>query len=606
MPRRRSFRFAAVAMVAVIALSGCVPSAPPASSTIDTAAQKKVDQLRSGSFDEASVKIVGDELVAAGVAVEDAWDDTAHELVRITPWQLQNMAIEAANGGGASGAELDAASPAPPGVPPIGYLISAWALSYDSDSARFAHALLGDQDFHHPESILFPSAVTTLFLADATADYDAADVPIDGAIGPAVGTMSLAGYLQPQAAGPCSAVANFIQRAIATVVNALKVDTSKGGVVGFLGHIWNAAVDLAAGLVKGLIEVVTRPVVQLLVNIFGAIETIRQLSSYLAPWRATVTPKPETNLFGIGDEKVHGRMTVTVLDNRLPIPGPVLDCAEVFGVNLRDAGSAAGSKVTWTPTNMARPDLSRRDTAEDVLDRNQLANYDYLTGQESAKDAKGEEHAGLLKLVASVQRNDIEKIRKLFTALVFDQVPSSIRGIVTTIAGPILDAATTHLTALTDVRSTGYVAITFHGKPPAEPTAEATAAVTCLASGVMPGHYVGSDTLHYESAFWGFVVDWLYTLDVTVGTGGELEGTMVADSQTSGSSTDSKHYVYVVGGTVDAPLLDGQPASQLPGFLSAITGDCKHLDWTWDWRGVLDGDPGGDWVVAIHAPLVVP
>jgi hypothetical protein len=73
--------------------------------------------------------------------------------------------------------------------------------------------------------------------------------------------------------------------------------------------------------------------------------------------------------------------------------------------------------------------------------------------------------------VSSVHRNDIEKVRTLFKELVFDQLPSSIRGIVESIAGPILDAATNHLTSITDVRATGYVAITFHGeKPPPQPT----------------------------------------------------------------------------------------------------------------------------------------
>ncbi len=599
MTRLMGVRCVALALVVALGLSACVPS-DPAPSTIDPGAQQKVDQLRGEPFDESSVAIVHDELAGAGVAIDGAWDAAAHEIIRITPWQLQNMATEAANGGGVSGAELDAASPPPDGVPPIGYLISAWALTFDSDGARFAHALLGDQDFHHPETILFPGVVTTLFLADATADYDATQVPIDGALGPAIST---AAYRQPLAAGPCSTVANFIQRAIATVANALKVNTSKGGVLGFLGRIWNAAVDLAAGLLKGLIEVVTRPVVQVLVNIFGAVETIRQLSSYLAPWRATVTPKPETNVFGIDDEKVHGRMTVSVLDNRLPIPEPVLDCAGVFGVNLRDAGSAVGSKVAWTPTNMARADLSRLDAAEDVLDRNQLANYDYFTGQESAKVAKGEKHAGLLKVVASVKRNDIEKVNQLFKALVFDQIPASIRGIVTSIAGPILDAATSSLTALTDVRATGYVAITFHGKP-VDPTAQPTAAATCPPSGVFPGHYAGTDTMHYVSSFWGFTVDWVYALDVKVADSGQLAGTMITDSQTSGSSTYATHHEYVVGGTVGAPMLDGSPVSSVPGYFSGITGDCTHLDWTWDFTSVLAPDSGGDAIVAIHAPLV--
>jgi hypothetical protein len=472
--RSRIVRPLALALGAILALSGCVPSESDDAEfpAIDPAALKLVEQLRSLPFDAASVGIATDTLESAGVAIDDVWDPAAKEVVRITPWQTQNMAVEAANGGGVSGAELEAISPAPEGAAPIGYIISAWAIDYDSDAARFAHALLGEQDFHHPETILFPSLVTSLFLADATAGMDATDHPIEQSLGGADFTISPVAFRA--AAGPCSAVANFIQNAIATVFNALTVDTSGGGLLGFLGKIWNTVVNLAFNFVLGLVKIVTQPIVNLIVTVLSAVETIRQVSTFLMAWRSTLVPKPETNRFGIDDERVTGVVSLTVLDNRLPIPDAVIDCADQFKVDLRNAGSAAGSAVAWTATNMARADLSVVDTASAVLDKDQKAEYHYFTGQESAKTAKGDEHAGLLKLVSSVHRNDIELVRKLFTNLVFDQLPPSIKGIVESIAGPILTAATNHLTSITDVRATGYVAITFHGeKPPEEPTAPA-------------------------------------------------------------------------------------------------------------------------------------
>ena len=472
MRRSRFFGLLAFITGAVLALSGCVPTAQdPEKPAIDADALARVEQLRSLPFDESKVAIVTDALRAAGVAVADTWDPDAPEVVRITSWQAQNMAAEAANDGGMTGAELEAASPTPEGAAPIGYLISAWAIDYDSDAARFAHALLGEQDFHHPESILFPSLVTSLFLADATAGIDAADHPVEQAADGSGSITMAAVWLDSSsvaAAGPCSAVSNFIQSAIATVFNALTVDRSGGGLFGFLGKIWNTVVNLAFDFVLGLVKVVTQPIVSLIVTVLGAVETIRQVSTYLVAWRSTLEPDPETNRFGVDTERVQGALTLTVLDNRLPIPAVVLDCADQFGVDVRGAGSSAGSTIAWTPTNMARADLSVLDTASAVIDDDQKAEYHYITGQESKKEADGDEHAGLLKLVSSVHRNDIERVRKLFTALVFDQLPSSIRGIVERIAGPLLDAATNHLTSITDVRATGYVAITFHGEKPPE------------------------------------------------------------------------------------------------------------------------------------------
>ncbi len=574
MRRLSILRLLAFALGPLLLITGCVPtdSAESEFPAIDADARTLVEQLRSLPFDEKNVAIVTDELESAGIAIAEEWDESAHEVVRVTPWQAQNMAAEAANEGGVSGAELAAISPAPEGAPPIGYLISAWALDYDSDGARFAHALLGEQDFHHPEAILFPSLVMTLFLADATADYDAAEYQASAALG-VVTVMSLA-VPEARAAGVCSAVGTFIQRAIATVVNALKVDTSGGGFFGFLGRIWNKAVDLATGFVIGLIQAVTRPIVQIMVTIFGAIETIRQLSTFLVAWRSTLEPKPETNKFGIDDAKVHGRVTLTVLDNRIPIPEPILECAELFDVNLRDAGSAAGSKVSWTATNMGRPDLSRIDSAEEVLDRNQIAQYDYLTGQESAKTAKGEEHAGLLKLVSSVHRNDIEKVRKLFTALVFDQIPSSIRGVVRSIVGPILDAATNHLTSITDVRSTGYVAITFHGEKPTEPTpVESTSAAQSWQGQWQSTKYPESGT---------------FTMLIVIADG-KLNGTIdIANSPCVSSGG--------VAGVVDASLVSfgSVEAGNEVQYQGTISADATSMQGTYT-DGDVCGNDVGSW-----------
>ena len=563
---------------AVLVLSGCVPPAPaPESesefSAIDSDALALVEELRSRPFDESKIELVTTALDAAGVAIADTWDPAAPEVVRITPWQVQNMAIEAANDGGVSGAELEAISPAPEGSAPIGYLISAWAIDYDSDAARLAHALLGDQDFHHPESILFPSLVTSLFLADATAGMDAAEYQVvaAGETGPAIATAAFA------AVSPCAAVSNFIQRAIATVYNALTVDTSRGGLFGFLGKIWNTVVDLAIKFVVNLVKLVTQPIVDAIVLGFTALETIRMLSTYLKPWDSTLKLEPETNKFGIDDEKVRGAVTLTVVDNRIPIPDTVLDCADLFKVNLRDAGSAAGSKVTWTPLNMGRPDLSRLDTASAELDKDQKAQYHYITGQESKKTAQGDEHAGLLKLVSSVQRNDIEKVRLLFEELLFEAVPDSIRGIVQAVAGPIVDKATTYLTSITDVKATEYVAIIYHGeKPPVDPTPTPEASTP------------GSKIWHGEWYSPKYEGGGTFTLDVVIADG-KMNGTIeVTNSRcvASGRIAGEAAAGAVTFGSVDA-------GNQI-AFEGTISADGMSMQGSYS-NGAACGNDVGTW-----------
>lgn len=584
-------RLAAALTAAVLVASGCSGSEPASDDrpAIDPVSAAKVAQLRELPFWDGNVKVLRDQLEAAGVGVTDDVSTPGAATVRLSGWQVQNMAAEAANGGGVRGDLLATIAKTPQGAPPIGYLVSAWALSYDSDAARFAHALLGERDFHHPERIVFPNAVLTLFLADAT---KATSTTTGTTTGTAPGTAAGNGpALAGAAKGPCTAVTNFVQRAIHSVANVLKVNASKGGFLGFLGKIWNAAVDLAAGLVQGLIETVTQPVVNLMADVFGVIATIEQVSTFLTVWRAKLAPQPEENRFGVDAEVVTGQVTLTVMDNRLPIPELILDCAEAFGVDLREVGSAAGSKIAWDPINQGRADLSSKKSADAELGKNQAATYTYATGQETAKLAAGgreQERAGLLQLTASVARNDVERVRRLFTKLLFDQIPASVRDIVETVGRPVLDLATRHLTALTDVKAVTYVGILYHAeKQPSPSTKKGGNGLGCGPNGVAPGRY--QQTRNVKDM--GDGVTDREVLDVTVAADGKVSGTI--SRITEGPDMRSEGG-FTIGGTVSAPAYQKLILSmRMPGLkpvdkredvgnLAAegpMTGDCTKLIW---------------------------
>ncbi|MEO8093387.1 MAG: hypothetical protein ABI632_00510 [Pseudolysinimonas sp.] len=497
--------------------------------------------------------IVTDQLTAAGVVVKDEWDAADKAVVRSTPWQVQNMAAEAANGGGIPGIELEGMYETPVGAPPVEFLISAWAMNYDSDAARLAHAVLGDRDFHEARDILFPSLVMTLFLADATRG-DTAE-PIAQSIGTGQ-TAATASFQLDAAASPCGIVQNFVQSAIATVVNALKVDVKKSSTFWtIIGSIWNAAVDLAAKFVKGLIDAVTRPITQALVTIFGVVETIRQLSTYLYVWRTKLTPDPASNKFGTDGKNEKGRITLSVEDNRVPIPAEVIACAAAFDVDLTAAGSAAGSAVTWVGTNTPRPDLAAYYRAEPVLSEEQTAFWDYDTGQESEEAAaKGEPHVGVLHVNSTLRRNDIEKIRALFVHLVFNQLPSIIRGIVEAVVKPILDAATSKLTSLTNVKSSVDVPITFHGDPPPETAKPSTAPST--KPGGCPADLLSNYEAHDTASTVNTVSYALITPDEFLSdtapyypglTGGKLPTCALSRTESGANGTQILEAAYFVG-----------------------------------------------------------
>jgi hypothetical protein len=447
---RRSFRAWAALMCVALVASGCGHDPASPATPVE---QTQVAALRALPFTEHNVGVATDVLKQAGVSVsaDDAATGTAP--VRLTSWQTRNLAAEAANGGGIRGEDLTALAGTPDGSPPLSYLIAAWLSTYDSAGARFAKTLLGTHDWHQADRVRYPRLVLVLFLADAT----------EGASTSATPQAQAAPAYRLVAAGPCTTATTFIQNAIAAVANALKVNTAKGGFFGFLGRIWNTAVDLAAGLVKGLIDAVTRPVVNLLVEVFGVVATIAQVTSFLVEWRLTEQLQPDANRFGVDAEVISGSVAVVVDHDQLPIPEFILDCAGAVGVDLRNAGSTTGSAVTWDAENEGRPDLTAATRSDDLLDQNRTARYAYRTGQEPADTAKnGEEHSGLLHVTASIQRNDVEKVRQLFTTLLLDQLPQSIRGLVEGYAKPILDASTRRLAALSDLTKQVYVPVTYH------------------------------------------------------------------------------------------------------------------------------------------------
>src|SRR5688572_9455049 len=105
------------------------------------AAPEPVHQLRTLPFGETQLSLARSILTQAGVGI-----DRVDRPVRVTAWQAQNLAVEAANGGGISGATLDALAPVPDGSPPVAFLLAAWITTYDSPGARFVKGLLGDRD----------------------------------------------------------------------------------------------------------------------------------------------------------------------------------------------------------------------------------------------------------------------------------------------------------------------------------------------------------------------------------------------------------------------------------------------------------------------------
>ena len=146
-------------------------------------------------------------------------------VVTITTWQATMFALEAADGTGWFGVDLDRAAPVASGLPPMSYLVVAW-LEHGTgpavDAAR--HVMPVPDGSLPPPELRYPTVVLTLFVADVAAHEDAA--------APADPTRSTGGapdhWLQPQldVGAPCSTVANFVDDTLNRIFDALHIDAA--------------------------------------------------------------------------------------------------------------------------------------------------------------------------------------------------------------------------------------------------------------------------------------------------------------------------------------------------------------------------------------------
>lgn len=470
-PRR--WRAAVVAVLA-LALAACSSGAsgPPegsaASGTSGAVAVPGADvavaSLRALPFNQGTVDTFATILARSGVEVVDDFTDSASAPVRVTRWQVENMAAELANGGGTTGRALDSLTPVPRGAPPLPFLVAAWMLEQGTPGAQFALSLYDGQDLGNAFDVRFPDGVLALFLADATTGAAATGSPGASPAG-APGRQSL--HVEAVRAradiidAPCSTVSNFVQNAIAAVADALTIKTKSGGFFAFVAGIWNTAVKLASSFVSGLIKTLTKPLLAQLIAVFNAVAAVQQVSSVLIAWRAPLTPAPEVNRFGVEPEEVTGTVVAQLQPHVLPVPAAVRDCASSVGVDI--TATAAGSAVAWTTTPTPRADLAATTSADKALDATEAATLRYLTGQEPPDAQDDPEQRGSFAVSAAIRRNDIERLRQFISQLLLAAVPESLQSLVESLAGPILKAATGKLAELVEVHSQTRIPITFHG-----------------------------------------------------------------------------------------------------------------------------------------------
>jgi hypothetical protein len=490
-PAPARHRLVSVLIAMSLAVAGCSasgsghpgPSAPAAGSVrvVPVAGQL------GGAFTAASLPAAEQVLAADGVAtVADETATTALSPVtgpvrmRFTQAQVRAMALQAADGGGITGATLDAATNLPAHYPPFSYLLAAWVSATNTPAALAMRTLMGHQDWTHAPQVVFPTIALSLFVADVIA---ASPAPAGSSSG---GSASNSGFEYRTGGGaltvesaaflpagffsaPCSTVSNFIQGVLGSVFSALQLNAPSGSGVGatvggFFVGIWNGALSLAQQAIQGLIKAVTGPILNAIKTAAATVAVISQIAAYLNPWSVKVTADPATLDAG-GDGAFTG--TVDAGPGGTDYPSAITDCAGSGALNITlPPLTAANADATWDLTGPITADAATTVTLDDqgtstlpVAAAQPAADSDSCGGSDpGSEDTSGSIGVGRI----TVTRPGVDSLRQLVNAMLTNGlgVAGSVVGpIVQSVLAPMLDGVLGQLAGITRVIGAGTVTV---------------------------------------------------------------------------------------------------------------------------------------------------
>jgi nitrate reductase NapAB chaperone NapD len=452
-------------------------------------------------------------------------------------YQVENMEREIEDGGGFIGGELDDLAGSPGGLP-FSYLIAGWISSAPTPAAEAAAGIMGVQPWDQAPSLVYPTAVLTLFIADAVASAD----------GPETTAMASARLASLAQGGICSTLANWVNDALNSLFDLLKVHTDDDGFLGWIATIWNAAVDLARAVVTGLVELLTAPIVAVIANALAVIGTLNMVASLLKPWSVKVTPSSTDTRFSVGAESDIAEVFEAEVDTNIDFSWPsyIEDCASVAGLDLPDPRSAKGSTVAWVTDGL--PDLGAFTGTQTVIGEDNKATLEWVTGNEDSNI--GELQAGTVTSKVSVISKQIEELKAMLANLIGGQIPVSpfgefVASMFSNLTAPIFDA----IAELTHVSGIASVTVTYHDQ-------EENKDVVTESSACVLGTWsvVGDDVANIHGSKLGEVAEEVFA-----------EGSVIAEFKDDGTVTYTFNG-WKYGNTT-------YTESALPGVISDLSGE---------------------------------
>jgi hypothetical protein len=430
----------------------------------------------------SSAPVTIDDLAAAGLAVF-ADPTQSSPIVAVstamgpTPLrplkdQADAMLLEAASRQGTLGADLDNLMVTADGMPPASYFLAGYVSAAGTPGAELARRIMGDQDWRHAPTVVFPSLVFTLFAADAAryANAFAGDAQASQATSRA---LSISPTL-------CTDAQKFIDDTINSFFEALghlqspKVPTSGIAFIDLFGSGLQAAFDLATGVVNGLIDagrfvvvngikLATQPVLDDIAVVASTVALAAEIINVVRPWTVSVSADPTTNQRSIDPAAgLPGTFTAAVM---LPggfdeWPSLAVNCAQVANITLPPL-KPVGAPVVWSLTQ-AVPLVTRSGDLAGVLDGNASASLAYTTVVESMTDSRGDLLTGTVSSDVSIMRKEIADAQKALADLIFAQIPGLLRPYLQPLFAPTLTKLLNLPAELLATHGRGNLIVSYH------------------------------------------------------------------------------------------------------------------------------------------------
>ncbi|HEY3925234.1 MAG TPA: hypothetical protein VGL75_11795 [Acidothermaceae bacterium] len=545
--------------------------------------------VHRSAFTASTLAATEQALAADGIATV-AGESTMTPLVTVTgairmtftQSQVRAMALQEADGGGVSGLSLDAASPSPTGVVPFSYLLASWVSTTSTPAAASVRAAMGSKDWADAPSVVFPTIALPLFAADVIASLPPAAAATPNNTSGPIGSASTAAYRDSQLAraggsvldhgfrlaglvtAPCSTVSNFIQNVLNTVFSALQFNSSSSSGVGStLIGILSGAVNLARQAIQGLVDALTRPVLNAIKAIAGTAVVIAQVASYLTPWSIAVTPDPASVDPGGG-----GTFNATVDSGPggATYPPAITDCAGPGGLDLTlPSLTGANAAGTW---QVSGPITAGGSTTV-TLDEHGTNSLPFSANPATASCTTDDESASSGAAAITITRPGVENLVKLATTMLTNGlgvVGNIVGPVILALLSPILDSVTSKLSALLTVTGSGTVAINAPSKSDCtSATPSATSSSPSASASGQPVAFVCPSASLFSSTIGE---PQLVTVSVANSVPGTLLNCIYLPSASAANCTPAAQCVgqaVFIGGSTDGPSNFDPPTVVIPG-----------------------------------------